>query len=355
MRFILLIATLCIGLYAHKLQENYLKVDYNKTTKRLNIAFEIETRPFENQTIDDNKNGIISFKELKKHQKKLFDIIQKNIVFTTHSKILSLKKADITFHRYKTQTYMLVKKTFFDTPQQNLKLNYSLFFDKEKQHKLLIELNSKKNIILDTNHRQYIFNDDTMTQYQRVKLFIKEGIFHILDGSDHLLFVLMLLIPSIIKYTKFKNIFVSLLKIITTFSIAHSTTLFIAGMGWYIPNTTLIESCIALSIFVVALFNFFKKYNHISYIIVFAFGLIHGFGFANVLEIANMQTPLSFVVALFGFNLGVEFGQIGVILTSLPLLLLIAKTPYKDIIFRYISFIALIISFVWFLQRVGLL
>jgi hypothetical protein len=197
-----------------------------------------------------------------------------------------------------------------------------------------------------------------MTQWQRFSLFVKEGVFHILNGIDHLLFVLMLLLSSIVRYSHSqgakKQTFIALVQIITTFSFAHSITLFIAGMGWYVPNTMIIESGIAFSIFIVATCNFLKKYEDVSYLIVFLFGLIHGFGFANVLEIAHVRDATSFVVALFGFNAGVELGQLGVIVLVLPILFFLVRLPYHKQIIRFIAFITMVISLIWFFQRVGL-
>jgi len=359
MKFLFILVVFSSVLFSHQLRENYLIIDYNTTTKLLTIDLEIETRLFENATIDDNKNEIISFKELRHHQEKLFKYVKEHILFTYHTKALDFNDASVTFHRYQDQTYMEIKKSFFDVELDDLKLHYDMFFELESNHKLLIHLAKKQDAILDAVHKDYVFVSSKMSQFKRFKVFVKEGVFHILDGIDHLLFVLMLLIPSIVKYSSvnggIKHSLISLLKIITTFSIAHSTTLFIAGMGWYVPNTMIVESGIAFSIFVVAILNFFHKYNHVSYGIVFLFGLVHGFGFANVLEIAGVEDIFSFVVALFGFNLGVEIGQIGVILFAIPLLFLLMRFRCNGFVLQSIVFFTICISFVWFLQRVGLL
>ena len=125
-------------------------------------------------------------------------------------------------------------------------------------------------------------------------------------------------------------------------------------MGWYQPNTTIIESGIALSIFIVALLNLLKQYNHINYKISFGFGLLHGFGFANVLHIAGVNDTFSFVVALFGFNIGVELGQLGVIAIAFPLLMFIYKTPLHKPLFMLFIVATLAVSSFWFVERIGL-
>jgi len=116
-----------------------------------------------------------------------------------------------------------------------------------------------------------------------------------------------------------------------------------------------IESGIAVSIFVVALLNFLHKYQHVNYLIVFFFGLLHGFGFANVLEMVDIQDVQSFIISLLGFNLGVEFGQILVILILIPMLYLLSRTKYTNTIIQGISLFSMFIASFWFFQRIGLL
>jgi len=361
-RFLVIICLIYINLNAHQLRENYLQVDYNQTTNLLYVNLEVETRLLEkNSFIDDNKNEIVSFKELRAHKDYLFSYVQKHFKLYHNNKSLSMIDANIIFHRYQDQTYMQINKSFRGIDLDKLTLKYDMFFELEDIHKLLIHLGAKKgDYIFDKNVEIYNFSSINMSQWKRLYIFFKEGIIHILDGLDHLLFVLMLLIPSVVIYSNntqdgLKKSFYSLLKIITTFSVAHSITLFVSGVGLWSPNIVFIESSIALSIFIVGVLNFFAKYNHVNYKIVFVFGLLHGFGFANVLEISKVDSGISFLVALFGFNLGVEVGQIFVILLTLPFLYLASRWIYSSYIMKLVSFGAMSISMFWFLQRVGLI
>ena len=336
---------------------------YNDVNKTALLTLEIETRVLENNnSLDDNKNGLISFKELRAHKRFILDYVSHHFQLLSHGEKVSLEGADSDFHRYQDQTYLQINKTLHDIDLDTLTLRYDMFFDKEKNHKMLIHLDDNRgDFVVNNKNRGYNFSSFKMTQFMRLKIFIHNGIEHILDGLDHLLFVLMILIPSIVllhnsnKLKTLKTSLFSLLKIITTFSIAHSLTLFISGAGLWTPNVQFIESSIALSIFAVALLNFMQQYNHVNKKIVFTFGLLHGFGFANVLEIAKMDDTLSFVVALFGFNFGVELGQIFVIALLLPFLYIIARMKWCINILRGIAFLAMLVSGFWFLQRVGVL
>ena len=349
-----------LSLYAHQMRENYLHIHYDEKTEVFKMELEVESRLLENEVImDDNHNGIISYKELRAHKEYLYDYTEQHFKLFLDSRALSLKNASIVFHRYKSQTYMTITKSFKNINLNSLKLDYSMFFELEKKHKLLIHLDdSRGDYILDANNRIYNFSSFKITFFERLKIFVKDGVFHILDGLDHLLFVLMILLPSIVLIQKreknFSASLINILKIVTTFSLAHSITLFISGVGFYKPSVPFIESAIALSIFIVAFMNFIAKYNHVNKKIVFVFGLLHGFGFANVLEIAKIDSTSEFLTALFGFNLGVEIGQIFVILLILPFLYLLTKSRIFLVSIKLLSFSAMVVSAYWFIQRVGL-
>lgn len=359
MKYILLLL-FSLSLNAHQMRENYLHIKYDENLKTFEMVLEVESRLLENEKIiDDNHNGIISYKELKAHKSYLFSYVKEHFKLFDNAKKLSLQDASIVFHRYQDQTYMAVSKTFSHINLDTLQLRYSMFFKLEKNHKLLIHLDDNRgDFILDNTNGIYNFSSFKISFYERLKIFVQSGIFHILDGVDHLLFIFMILIPSIVllsqKKQTIKSSLINILMIVTTFSLAHSITLFISGVDLYKPSITFVESAIALSIFIVAFMNFIHRYNHVNKKIVFMFGLLHGFGFANVLEIAKIDSTMEFLTALFGFNLGVEIGQIFVILLILPFLYLLSKSRFCITTLKLLSLLAMLISAYWFFQRVGL-
>lgn len=353
-KHILLLSVLSLSLYAHALKENYLQVDYNQTTDILNINLEVETRLLQEKYtfMDDNKNEIVSHKEMRNHKEVLFKYVNDHISFYAKDKALSLEDANVTITRGDNfQTYMQVNKSYQGISLDDLEVKYDMFFELEDTHKLLIHLSENRgDFVLSKDLQYYKFTSTAMSQWERLIVFIEEGVVHILDGLDHLLFILMLLIPIV----ALKGSYLQLLKIVTVFAIAHSITLFISGFGLYVPSIPLVESAIALSIFVVASLNFFKLYSHVNYKIVFVFGLMHGFGFANVLKVGQVSDTTSFLVALFGFNIGVEFGQIFMVLVYMLPLYFIRDNKYKEHIIKILTSITAAISVVWFLERVGL-
>lgn len=145
--------------------------------------------------------------------------------------------------------------------------------------------------------------------------FFKLGVEHILTGYDHLLYLAALILGC----TGLRAI----AGIVTAFTVSHSITLALATLGWVNPPSALVEQIIAGSIVFVALENLWlrgraQKFRHV---IAFAFGLIHGFGFAGLLaDLGVGSENRAVVVPLLSFNLGVEAGQLLVILVALPLL-----------------------------------
>jgi hypothetical protein len=152
--------------------------------------------------------------------------------------------------------------------------------------------------------------------HQAALRFVRQGFEHILDGTDHLLFLLCLVLP-------FRADFRALVYIVTAFTVAHSVTLIGSAYGlapgalWFTP---LVETLIAASIFYMAIENIVAANARMRWVIAFAFGLVHGFGFSfalrNTLQFAGDHVLMS----LLAFNVGVELGQLLVLVLLIPLL-----------------------------------
>ncbi len=158
--------------------------------------------------------------------------------------------------------------------------------------------------------------------HQAALRFVESGFLHILDGKDHLLFILCLVIP----FRRLRT----LVLIVTAFTVAHSITLIAAAFGaapdglWFPP---LVETLIAVSILYMALENIVGSNIRRRWLIACAFGLVHGFGFAFALRETLQFAGSHLLTALLSFNLGVELGQ---------LLVLVLLVPLLDFAFRHI-------------------
>ena len=188
---------------------------------------------------------------------------------------------------------------------------------------------------------------------------IKLGVHHIWEGIDHLLFLFALLLPSVVRREPdgwkaspdFRSSLIHVIKIVTVFTIAHSITLSLAALGTIELSSRIVESIIALSIAIAALDILFPVFRSRIWLIVFAFGLFHGFGFASVL--GSIGIPSEYLVhSLLGFNIGVELGQIAVVAVVFPLLYLIrAAWFYPRLVLRFGSLGLIAIAMYWFVER----
>jgi HupE / UreJ protein len=173
--------------------------------------------------------------------------------------------------------------------------------------------------------------------------FVRLGVEHILIGWDHLLFLLALLVRG--------GGWLSLLKITTAFTLAHSVTLALAVLELVSLPGRLVEGVIALSIAVVAAENLFRR-PVISrrWLVSFGFGLVHGFGFSSVLREIGLPTQ-GFLLSLLGFNVGVELGQALVVAVALPALALLRRTRWEPPLVRAASAATLLVGAVLFVER----
>lgn len=224
-------------------------------------------------------------------------------------------------------------------------------------------------IILETNQWQLIFSQNKYNfpadvtpslldswinrLFSVSREFIWLGVKHIWIGYDHILFLLSIIL--ILRSTK--EMFV----LVTSFTIAHSITLILAGFQIVTIPSQVVEILIALSIVYIALRNINllrqnKYLIHLSkhWMITFGFGLVHGLGFASVLMETSIPSGL-FIPALLMFNLGVELGQVSILVITIPLLRCIYNHPLQKSLFIIFSSVIFIFALFWFFERIFVL
>jgi hypothetical protein len=163
--------------------------------------------------------------------------------------------------------------------------------------------------------------------------FGREGVWHIWIGFDHILFLLTLLLPAVLRRSagawrpveRFRGAFWSVARVVTAFTLAHSITLGLAASGIVALPGPLVESVIAASVVVAAVNNVRPVITRRLWAVSFAFGLVHGFGFAGALTELGLGGA-NLAPALAGFNLGVEAGQLAIVAVFLPLAFLVRST-----------------------------
>jgi hypothetical protein len=256
-----------------------------------------------------------------------------------------------------------------DAVPDKITIEYNALFEVDPKHKALLAImHSWRDGVINGEQVALIFEPDDRTQTLDVSdpsvwkgflAIVKLGTEHIWGGIDHLLFLLALILPAVVRRRNgkwvpvdgFKPAFVYVIKIVTIFTLAHSVTLSLAALGLITLPSRLVESIIAASILAAALDILFPVFGRRIWVVVFGFGLFHGFGFAGAL--VQMGVTREFAgLSLFGFNVGVEVGQVVVIALAFPLLFLIRNsTVYPRWVLQGGAVALSAIALLWLVER----
>ncbi|MEM7276209.1 MAG: HupE/UreJ family protein, partial [Actinomycetota bacterium] len=187
---------------------------------------------------------------------------------------------------------------------------------------------------------------------------IKLGVDHIKTGPDHILFVLVLLLPSVLVFRNgwkptdtFMTSLWRVLKVVTMFTIAHSITFTLAGLEIVpLPSPRIVESIIAISIAAAALHNIRPIVPNQEWWLAFVFGLFHGLGFASLISGLEVSRSTQ-LISLLGRNIGIEIGQVIVVLLLFPGLFLLRRTVQYRPFFVVVSVVLAVLAVAWMIER----
>lgn len=353
-----------LSLLAHQSHENYITLEAKEQIYTLHC--EIETDNFAKViNLDDNNNTIVSWQELRSHESEIGDYLLEHLRLIEGKKAIVLHRGHLELFRRDDQTYLRLRmKSDMIETSEPIRLEYDLFFDIDPLQRLYMSVkegNKKAQIVLLPKKRTLVLEAENLTLWQQFVTFFVDGIWHIWSGFDHLLFLLMLILPTMVfkgaegyeRVQSKKGLLWNILGIVTLFSIAHSLTLGLAFMDYARINVKFVESMILLSIIITALFNIFSIVPKKLYVLVFIFGLLHGFGFANALSAVDLD-ELHVLLTLLGFNLGIEVGQIVLVAISIPLLYSLAGYAiYEKVIIKSISTITIVMALYWLTLLLG--
>jgi hypothetical protein len=243
----------------------------------------------------------------------------------------------------------------------DLRLGYGLFYDSDPRHRALVTVHRQGGIgtaIARAEQRTLALPNVAGNPFRD---FVREGIAHILSGYDHLAFLLSLLLPAPLLLvgrqwhpaSGWREVLYPTLGMVTAFTAAHSITLSLAALGLVRPASFWVEAAIAASVVVAALNNIVPVVTRRLWAMAFGFGLVHGLGFAGALAETGLPADAR-LSALFGFNLGVEIGQLGVVGLALPTLFVLrTQRGYPDYVLRLLSLAIAALAGWWLLQRLA--
>ena len=243
-----------------------------------------------------------------------------------------------------------------------LTIGYSLLQDIDPSHRGLLTLGAGSDVqvaVLGGRGGSDTFAVGAHSRWRTFVDYLQAGIWHIWSGIDHLLFLLSLLLPAVLvrkdghwePVRQVRPALLSIVGVVTAFTLAHSITLSLAALGVVRLPTRLTESIIAASIVVAALNNIVPVVTRSRARIAFSFGLLHGFGFASTLS--DMGLPHGArVLSLFSFNLGIECGQLAVVLALAPVIYAMrTAVVYRRVVMPWGSAAIALLAFAWLIQR----
>jgi hypothetical protein len=249
-----------------------------------------------------------------------------------------------------------------DEDLTRLALDFRAFFAVDPRHEAIVTVHKPG----ATGNATVVGAADPILHLDRrepvgIAAWIASGIEHIWDGRDHVCFVLALLLVVMLARREGQwatrpplATLRHTAMIITAFTIAHSLSLMAASLGWVRLPDRLVESLIAFSILYTALENIARPEVRWRFLLSFGFGLVHGLGFASVLEV--MLPPDHVIGPLLGFNLGVELGQLVIVMMALPLAWLGARAlgadRYRRRAMPVLSIAIAVLALKWLIERV---
>jgi hypothetical protein len=348
--------------FAHKASDAYLTIERDGTVLR--GQWDIALRDLDNALgLDADGNGEITWGEVRA---RAFDIAAYSFArlqIASGGARCTVTPARQMIDSHTDGAYAVLAFTG-SCPQEGptLAIDYRLFEGLDPQHRGLLNFveDGKSHSVVfgaDTPHR--IVGADAAGRLAQFVAYLNEGVGHIWTGFDHILFLVSLLLPAVLVRDRgawqagksFRDAFVDVAKVVTAFTLAHSITLSLAALSIVVLPSRLVESGIALSVVLAALNNLYPVVANGRWVAAFGFGLLHGFGFAGALQDLGLPSG-SLALSLFGFNLGVEAGQLAIVLLFLPLAFALRSTwLYRRLMFAGGSFAIAAVAAMWLVER----
>jgi hypothetical protein len=364
-----LVALVCVffavSARAHEPSKSYLSLslDSRQFTGRLDVPL----RDLESVVpLGADEKGSIDREQLDVHYRDFTAYALSHLKIVLDGRVLppQLTSATPVLEEFSDGQYLHLNFVLEHFPApRTLEISYRLFFETNSLHRglLRLEADGKTQVAaFSPRHSSQSFQIGEPSFSRQFFVFLREGVWHIWTGYDHILFLLALLLPSVLRREggqwrevgSLRSAFYNVLKIVSAFTVAHSLTLTLATLGVVRLPSRFTESAIALSVILAAGNNLWPLVRERGWIVAFAFGLIHGFGFATALSDFGL-THGRLALTLVGFNAGVEIGQLAIVAVFLPAAFALRRTWFYQMpVLRLGSAFVILIAGAWCAERV---
>lgn len=388
-----------VAAFAHKESDAYLTLRTDPGNDHvLKGQWDIALRDLDFAIgVDSNHDGAITWGEVQAHRKMIEQYALARLAIKGDGLTCAMQPTGQQIDDHTDGAYDVIR---FDSVcdkeiPSKLTVVYHLFNDVDPYHRGIITIHTAK-----TTAGAVLGPEDPVTsldlrepdRWGQFKSFVEDGIWHIWTGLDHLLFILSLLLPAVLirrrdnsrhgdwgasgggvfagvggigtltaarPHTRYYwdavptwwPAFIDVIKVISAFTLSHSVTLSLAVLGIVDLPSRLVECGIAISVIVAAGNNLYPIVRQRVWLIAFAFGFVHGLGFASALSGLQLP-PLAMAASLGGFNVGVEIGQEAIVLLVMPVAFLLRYTVfYRKYVLRWGSLLIIAMATGWLIQR----
>jgi hypothetical protein len=364
--FLVLLALIApLAAHAHATSTSYLTADATSRDGEVALTWDVAVADVHWALgLDANGDGRITWREVESRRDDIASLASSHLALQRGAQRCSPTLADLLLTEHASEPHLsLGFRAKCAAGTGALTLSATLFFDKDATQRTLIDIATRAGqftSILSPSSPRWI-EPPAPSALATFQTFVGQGVWHVWIGYDHLAFLILLLLPSVLRSAGnswrqaggFRETSADLLRIITAFTLAHSITLGLAATGTMHVPARPVEVTIAASIVVAGLLNLFPRAARARLALAFGFGLVHGFGFANALaELGSQGSRL--VPTLAGFNVGVELAQLTLVLIVLPLLLKARVSAFYSARFMPAASLAAAMAGVaWLAARIG--
>jgi hypothetical protein len=353
----------CAAAAAHEIAPSYLSVVTRSDSESgLRLRWELPLAELRwTVDLDADGDGTIAWEEVEARRTSVAALALESLEVARGPAACTLTPSGFAASRHAEADYAAVELDAACPEEGALRIDNRMFFGDHPTHQLLLDVSTGGGRFTSALSPLAMSWSEPRSASWLGTLaeFLRHGIWHIWIGYDHIAFLTLLLLPSVLRNDSGRwqvagnprAVIRDLVLIVTAFTLAHSVTLGLAATGMVSLPTRPIEIAIALSIVIAGLLNLDPRIARLRLPLAFAFGLVHGFGFANALaELGAGGVPV--VPMLAGFNLGVEVGQLAIVAVVLPLLLWLRRLPlYPRRLMPAASLATAIAGAIWVMER----
>jgi hypothetical protein len=404
-RALLLLSVLlvCTRAQAHRPSDSYLLLTQTDAQGALAGAWDIALRDLDHALRLDDGDGALTWREVAGRERDCERYALSRLRIASAAGTCAIRAAPLQIVQRSDGAYARLSLAVACPGPGALRLSHRLLAELDPDHRALVRLGGADAALHVVSAAQGAVRLPASPSVSRpafgaslvetLRAFLARGLEHIFAGLDHVLFLLVLLLPTVLRHQSalsnvgvdvnvsvsvdvdvddrhttqrqrppppgswraaagIRPVLIDVVKIVTAFTLAHSLTLSLAALDAVSVSADVIEPAIAASVALAALNNLVPAFEADRWALAFALGLLHGFGFSSALSDAGL-TGLALLPALFGFNLGVELGQLAIVALFVPLAFAARKTSgYRSFALFGGSLAVLAISLFWLFERI---